>query len=81
VSTKDLVNNFLSSRALATSYKTIDFYLLALFNFFGYSITPEGINAYLNSFDLHPKTGAAKNRDFGSFEYHLLDINGKEIRL
>ncbi|MFC2011601.1 tyrosine-type recombinase/integrase, partial [Chloroflexota bacterium] len=47
--TKDLLNNFLDSRASGTSPKTIGVYHLALDNFIGYPITPEGINAYLNS--------------------------------
>jgi len=47
--TKDLLDKYLSSRASGTSPKTIGIYHLALDNFIGYPITPEGINAYLNS--------------------------------
>ncbi len=47
--TKELLDNFLSSRASGTSYKTIGIYHIALDNFIGYPITPEGINTYLNS--------------------------------
>jgi site-specific recombinase XerD len=44
-----LLDKFLSSRASGTSPKTIGVYHLALDNFVGYPITPEGINTYLNS--------------------------------
>ncbi len=47
--TNDLLDKFISSRASGTSPKTIGIYHLALDNFVGYPITPEGINAYLNS--------------------------------
>jgi len=47
--TKELLDNFLSSRASGTSPKTLGIYHLALDRFIGYPITPEGINAYLNS--------------------------------
>ncbi len=47
--TKDLLDKFLGSRASGTSPKTIRLYHLALDNFIGYPITPEGINRYLNS--------------------------------
>jgi len=40
---------FLASRASGTSPKTITVYRLALDNFVGYPLTPEGINTYLNS--------------------------------
>ena len=49
VFTKDLLDKFLSSRATGTSPKTFRIYHLALCKFIGYPITPEGINAYLNS--------------------------------
>ena len=44
-----MLDKFLSSRASGTSPKTIGVYHLALDNFVGYPITPEGINAYLKS--------------------------------
>ena len=47
--TKILLDKFISSRASGTSYKTIGLYHLALDKFIGYPVTPEGINAYLNS--------------------------------
>jgi len=47
--TKITVDNFIKSRASGTSPKTIKIYHLALDNFIGYPITPEGINTYLNS--------------------------------
>jgi site-specific recombinase XerD len=47
--TTDLLVKFLNSRATGTSQKTFRIYHLALDNFVGYPITPEGINAYLNS--------------------------------
>ena len=47
--TKITVDNFVKSRASGTSPKTIKIYHLALDNFVGYPITPEGINTYLNS--------------------------------
>ncbi len=46
---RELLDKFLSSRASGTSYKTIRLYHIALDNFIGYPITPEGINNYLNS--------------------------------
>ena len=47
--TKTILDNFIKSRASGTSPKTIKIYHLALDNFVGYAITPEGINTYLNS--------------------------------
>ena len=47
--TAEILNDFLDSRASGTSHKTIGIYHLALDNFIGYPITPEGINTYLNS--------------------------------
>jgi len=47
--TREILNNFIKSRASGTSPKTINVYHLALDNFIGYSITTEGINTYLNS--------------------------------
>jgi site-specific recombinase XerD len=47
--TKELRDSFLSSRATGTSPKTIAVYHVALDRFIGYPLTPEGINAYLNS--------------------------------
>jgi integrase len=47
--TKEILDKFLSSRASGTSPKTIAIYHLALDRFIGYPLTPEGINAYLNS--------------------------------
>ena len=47
--TKTTLDNFIKSRASGTSSKTIKIYHLALDNFIGYPITPEGINTYLNS--------------------------------
>jgi len=47
--TKEILDNFINSRASGTSTKTIKIYHLALGNFVGYPVTPEGINAYLNS--------------------------------
>ena len=47
--TKEILDNFIKSRASGTSPKTIKIYHLALDNFVGYPITPEGINTYLNS--------------------------------
>ena len=47
--TKELLDSFLSSRASGTSPKTIVVFHHALDNFIGYPLTPEGINAYLNS--------------------------------
>jgi integrase/recombinase XerD len=44
-----MLENFLSSRASGTSPKTITVFHYALDNFIGYPLTPEGINAYLNS--------------------------------
>jgi len=47
--TREILNNFIKSRASGTSPKTINVYRLALDNFIGYPINPEGINTYLNS--------------------------------
>ena len=47
--TKEILTNFLNSRASGTSPKTVTVYNLALGKFIGYPITPEGINTYLNS--------------------------------
>ncbi|HEX78818.1 MAG TPA: tyrosine-type recombinase/integrase [Dehalococcoidia bacterium] len=47
--TRELLDDFLRSRASGTSPKTIKLYHIALDNFVGYPITPEGINNYLNS--------------------------------
>ena len=47
--TSSTLENFLGSRASGTSPKTFRIYHLALDNFVGYPLTPEGINAYLNS--------------------------------
>ena len=47
--TKEILEKFLNSRASGTSPKTIEVYHLALDRFIGYPLTPEGINAYLNS--------------------------------
>ena len=47
--TKTTLDDFIKSRASGTSPKTIKVYHLALDNFIGYPITPEGINIYLNS--------------------------------
>lgn len=47
--TTQLLEKFITSRPSGTSPKTIGVYHLALDNFIGYAITPEGINAYLNS--------------------------------
>jgi len=44
-----MLDSFLHSRASGTSHKTIRLYHLALDRFIGYSLTPEGINSYLNS--------------------------------
>ena len=44
-----LLDKFIKSRPSGTSPKTIGVYHLALDNFVGYPITPEDINAYLNS--------------------------------
>jgi integrase/recombinase XerC/integrase/recombinase XerD len=49
VFTTTLLDKFIKSRPSGTSLKTIGVYQLALDNFVGYPITPEGINAYLNS--------------------------------
>ena len=49
VFTTQLLEKFIKSRPSGTSPKTIGVYHLALDNFIGYPITPEGINAYLNS--------------------------------
>jgi len=47
--TKEILEQFLNSRASGTSPKTINVYHLALDRFIGYPLTPEGINTYLNS--------------------------------
>ena len=47
--TGSTLENFLASRASGTSHKTFRIYHLALDNFVGYPLSPEGINAYLNS--------------------------------
>jgi len=44
------LDNFIKSRTSGTSPKTIKIYHLALDNFVGYPLTPEGVNTYLNSF-------------------------------
>ena len=47
--TKTTLDDFIKSRASGTSPKTIRIYHLALDSLVGYPLTPEGINAYLNS--------------------------------
>jgi integrase len=47
--TSSTLESFLASRASGTSPKTIRLYRLALGRLLGCPITPEGINAYLNS--------------------------------
>jgi site-specific recombinase XerC len=47
--TREILNNFIKSRASGASPKTINVYHLALDNLIGYPITPEAINTYLNS--------------------------------
>jgi len=47
--TTELLEKFITSRPSGTSPKTIRIYHLALDRFLGYPVTPEGINAYLNS--------------------------------
>jgi len=49
VFTTQLLDEFITSRPSGTSPKTVGGYRLALNNFIGYPVTPEGINAYLNS--------------------------------
>jgi len=49
VFTTQLLEKFITSRPSGTSPKTIGIYHLTLDRFVGYPITPEGINAYLNS--------------------------------
>jgi integrase/recombinase XerC/integrase/recombinase XerD len=49
VFTTQLLEEFTKSRPSGTSQKTIGVYRLALNRLIGYPITPEGINAYLNS--------------------------------
>jgi len=49
VFTTQLLEKFITSRPSGTSPKTIGIYHLTLDIFVGYHITPEGINAYLNS--------------------------------
>jgi len=47
--TKNLLDEFLSSRASGTSPKTLELYHFALDRFIGYPLTPEGIKSYLDS--------------------------------
>ena len=47
--TKELLQKFLSSRPQGISPKTITLYHYALDRFIGYTLSPEGINSYLNS--------------------------------
>jgi len=47
--TTQLLDKFITNRASGTSQKTITLYHYALDKFIGYSLTPEGINSYLNS--------------------------------
>jgi len=47
--TTQLLNNFITNRTSGTSHKTITLYHFALDRFIGCSLTPEGINGYLNS--------------------------------
>ena len=47
--TSGILSSFLKSRASGTNPKAIVVYHLALDNFIGYPLTPEDINAYLNS--------------------------------
>jgi len=49
VFTNQLFNEFIKSRASGSSKKTLEIYYLTLGGFIGYPLTPEGINAYLNS--------------------------------
>jgi len=49
VFTTELLDKFIKSRPSGTTAKTIGVYHLALDNFVGYPISPEGINSYLNS--------------------------------
>jgi integrase/recombinase XerC len=49
VFTTHLLEKFITSRPSGTSPKAIGVYHLALDNFVGYPMTPEGINTYLNS--------------------------------
>ena len=49
VFTTQLLDKFIISRASGTSQRTIELYHLTLDRFVGYPLTPEGINAYLNS--------------------------------
>jgi len=49
VFTSYLFDKFITNRTSGTSQKTITLYHFALDKFIGYSLTPEGINAYLNS--------------------------------
>ena len=46
--TTPLLNEFITSRSTGTSPKTITLYHYTLDKFIGYSLTPEGINSYLN---------------------------------
>ncbi len=47
--TNQILEQFLSSRASGTSYKTVRVYHLVLDKFLNYPLTPEAINSYLNS--------------------------------
>jgi len=47
--TKYLLEEFIKSRASGSSKKTLEIYQLTLGSFVGYPLTPDGINAYLNS--------------------------------
>jgi len=47
--TTELLDKFITSRASGTSQKTTTLYHFALDRFIGYPLTPEGINAYLDS--------------------------------
>ena len=53
VFTNQLLNEFIISRSVGTNPKTITSYHYALYRFIGYPLTPEGINAYLNSLSCH----------------------------
>ena len=45
--TKELLYEFIKSRASGSSKKTLEIYQLTLGGFIGYPLTPEGINRYL----------------------------------
>ena len=47
--TKNLLDEFIKSRASGSSKKTLEIYQLTLGGFIGYPLTPEGINRYLDS--------------------------------